>query len=239
MKQSLLRGLDASGLTVADQLRTRSLTALVSEDPSGNCWLVIYPNPLKTSWPVIHRFLAEQELSPQLIRISGEVLIAVAESSAAKKVLAGFDRRAKLATKSEIYLEGKGFGKTNLSKKFEVKFLIGPLVILGLTLGIAISSQPVTPPQEESVASCRTKVSPNTLGKFLEGKLENNSELQRFGVTNFEYELASVEVTQGSGVGDLVLLQATISCPDGTGSSYSYRYNLESGGPLSSVFVGD
>lgn len=239
MKQSLLRGLDASGLTVADQFRTRSLTALVCEDASGNCWLIIHPNPLKSSWPIIHRSLAEAELSPQLIRISGEVLIAVAESTEAKKVLSDFDRRAELATKSEIYLEGKGFSKTTLSKRFEPKFLIGPLVILGLTLGIAIFIQPDSAPADIPIASCSPKVSPNALGEFLEEKLRNNTELQRFGVTNFEYELAKVEVFQGSGVGGLVLLEVKLLCPDGKASAYAYRYNLDSGGPLSIVSVTD
>lgn len=237
MKQSLLRGLDASGLTVQATLKYKYVEVLSVIDDSGNHWLIIKPRPLFTTWPNVHHLFASEDYAPQLIKVSGEVLVAVTDSEAARNLLASFYSQIAEARKSEVFLENQGFTKTRLAKRLELKHFLGPLAALAVPIMLPIvmldKSEPIA--VDQGVVECDVKISPDELARFVESKLDSLIDLKRFGRAELTYEQASLKLESGVAIGGVAELAASLSCPNGDRADYKFRYDTLGGGALTSI----
>lgn len=144
-------------------------------------------------------------------------------------------RFSRASVREEVFIQDVGFLISDLPKKFDVRTLIAPSLILGVTLLVwsSLFSSPML--EVESVEptisiSCALDFTETEFRDWFKDQVRNASTEGSELIIQSDLGLVTIQIEQS--LGSTQLINARVECPDGRTQSYQFRTDSKKDGDL-------
>jgi hypothetical protein len=235
MRQIQLRTLAAQGITVQQSVRIKGLSAYQAQDDRGRKLIVLSGALLGTSWAAIGNALESQSIEFTIMTLGRPHLLAV-DTSQLRSVLEDIELASKRSRSDEVFVKDVGFLVSGLSRKFDVRALIAPALLLLLTLGLATSQQlePVAledPEPEATLLTCALDMVESEFNSWLKTQISGR-EVSSARTFVIRTDLGEINMEIEQSLGSTQFVTGVFNCEDNRSKRFQFRTDSQPGRAL-------
>lgn len=234
MRQAHLRYLATRGIEVLSSPKIQGLAVHEAIDGQGSKLLIFCGGALGPNWVSIGFLLEQQGIKHSLLHL-GKTYFLSPDSQELRLFLGQVHRLSRASVREQVFIQDLGFLISGLPKKFDVRTLIAPSLILGVTL-LVWSSQLFSPMLEvESVEptisiSCALDLTEAEFRDWFKNQVRNTTAEGSELVIQSDLGLVTIQIEQS--LGSTQLINARVECPDERTQSYQFRTDSQKDGDL-------
>ena len=235
MKQIHERVLIAKGYYLGKPISAPSLRVYQAQDQLGSEFLLVRGKTFGPSWPVIAKVLDESQIEYALME-AGSIWLVAPDLERLRQILLGLSELAKQSASEEVLIPEVGFVSAGIKKRFELRTLLGPVLIaifsLGLFLVPAVAPEQTTLEQtEQADISCALDLSAGEFKDWVAASLEGNAATSSAEVL-VQSELGTLTLEIQQTLGSTQSVKGQAECEDGRSKKLHYRLDASASGNL-------
>jgi hypothetical protein len=234
MRQAHLRTLATRGIEVLSHLKIQGLEVHEAIDAQGLRMLIFRGGVLGPNWASVGFLLELQDIKYSLLDL-GKTYLLSKDSQQLRLFLSQVHRLSRASSREEVFIQDVGFLISTIPKKFDVRTINTPSLILGVIL-LVWSLQLSTPePEVESVEpgislGCALDLTESEFRDWFNDQLSNSMAQGSELVIQSDLGLVTIQIAQS--LGSTQLINARVECQDGKTQSYQFRTDSQKGGDL-------
>ena len=235
MRQTHARLLVARGYYLGKPISAPSIRIYQAHDQLGSEYLLTRGKTLGPSWPTIAKVFDESQIEYSLIEV-GSIWLVSPDSQRTRKILSGLNKLAKQSASEEVHLPEVGFVSAGTKKQFELRNLVGPMLIALLSLGLflvpnLVPEQEILDDAKQPEISCALDLSAGELRDWVAASLEGRGSTSSAEVL-VQSELGTLTLEIQQTLGSTQSVKGQIDCDDGRSKKLHYRLDASANGNL-------
>ena len=235
MRQIHERVLIAKGYYLGKPISAPSLRVYQAQDQLGSEFLLVRGKTFGPSWPAIAKVLDESQNEYALME-AGSIWLVAPDLERVRQILLGLSELAKQSASEEVLIPEVGFVPAGIKKRFELRTLVGPVLIALLSLGLflvpnVVPEQEILDDAKQPEVSCALDLSASEFLEWVAASLEGRGPTSSAEVlVQSELGTLTLEIQQTLGLTQSVTGQ--IHCDDGRSKKLHYRLDASANGNL-------
>ncbi|MFM7014024.1 MAG: hypothetical protein ACKOXT_03410 [Actinomycetota bacterium] len=224
MRNSRQRELSALGIKIKDKIAAPGID-LYQASLSGQDLLVWCERRFGITWPILVAFLISQNVSFEAIRVSDRVYLVTGKD--AERILGSLSDQLLDARRKEIFIRDLGFMKEKSQRRFELRNIVLPVLVLVSVLLAATYLSPRNGTEAGVVAHlCVADLSGSKLEKWLGEELSRAGPINPTTTLRLDTPDGSVQISATQAIGTISFLTVKMECASGSKRQASFRYDL-------------
>lgn len=235
MRQIHTRLLVARGYYLGKPIPSPSIRIYQVHDQLGSEFLLTRGKVLGPSWPTIARVFDEAQIEYSLIEV-GSVWLVAPDSQRIRQILSVLNKFVKQSASEEVLVAEVGFVSAGIKKRFELRTLVGPVLIALLSLGLffvpnLVPEQEILDDAKQPEVSCALDLSSGELRDWVAAGLEGRASNSSAEVL-VQSELGTLTLEIQQTLGSTQSVTGQIDCDDGRSKKLHYRLDASAIGNL-------
>jgi hypothetical protein len=235
MRQIHERVLTAKGYYLGKPSSAPGLRVYQAQDQLGSEFLLVRGKTFGPSWPAIAKVLDESQIEYALIE-AGRIWLIAPDLERVRQILLGLSKLAKQSASEEVLIPEVGFVSAGIKKRFELRTLLGPVLIALLSMGLFLVPAMVTEQESLELAkqpdiSCALDLSTGELRDWVAASLEGRGSTSSAEVL-VQSELGTLTLEIQQTLGSTQSVTGQIDCDDGRSKKLHYRLDASANGNL-------
>jgi hypothetical protein len=166
----------------------------------------------------------------------GSIWVVVPNSQRTRQILSGLNKLAKQSASEEVLVPEVGFVSAGMKKRFELRTLVGPVLIALLSLGLyfvpnLVPEQEVLDDPKQPDISCALDLSAGEFRDWVAASLEGRGSTSSAEVL-VQSELGTLTFEIQQTLGSTQSVTGQIDCDDGRSKKLHYRLDASANGNL-------
>jgi hypothetical protein len=235
MRQIHARLLVARGYYLGKPISAPSIRIYQAHDQLGSEYLLTRGKVLGPSWPTIAKVFDESQIEYSLIEV-GSIWLVTPDSQRTRQILLGLSKLAKQSANEEVLVPEVGFVSAGIKKRFELRTLVGPVMLALLSMGMffiptMVPEQNALEQSEQPEISCALDLSATELQDLVAASLEGRGSTSSAEVL-VQSELGTLTLEIQQTLGSTQSVKGQIDCADGRSKKLHYRLDASANGNL-------
>jgi hypothetical protein len=235
MRQIQARLLVARGYYLGRSIPAPSIRTYQAHDQLGSEYLLTRGKILGPSWPTIAKVFDESQIDYSLIEV-GSIWVVVPDSQRTRQILSDLNKLVKQSASEEVLVPEVGFVSAGMKKRFELRTLVGPMLIALLSLGLyfvpnLVPEQEVLDGPKQPDISCALDLSAGEFRDWVAVSLEGRASTSSAEVL-VQSELGTLTLKIEQTLGSTQSVMGQIECDDGRSKKLHYRLDASANGNL-------
>jgi hypothetical protein len=235
MRQIQARLLVARGYYLGKPIPAPSIRIYQAHDQLGSEYLLTRGKTLGPSWPTIAKVFDESQIEYSLIEV-GSIWVVVPDSQRIRQILSSLNKLAKQSASEEVLVPEVGFVSAGMKKRFELRTLVGPVLIALLSLGLffvpnLFPEQEVLDDPKQPDISCALDLSAGVVREWVAASFEGRVSTSSAEVL-LQSELGTLTLKIEQTLGSTQSVTGQIDCDDGRSKKLHYRLDASANGNL-------
>jgi hypothetical protein len=235
MRQIQARLLVARGYYLGKPIPAPSIRIYQAHDQLGSEYLLTRGKILGPSWPTMAKVFDDSQIEYSLIEV-GSIWLVAPDSQRIRQILSGLNKLVKQSASEEVHLPEVGFVSAGIKKRFELRTLVGPVLIALLSLGLyfvpnLVPEQEVLDDPKQPDISCALDLSAGEFRDWVAASLEGRGSTSSAEVL-VQSELGTLTLEIQQKLGSTQSVMGQIDCDDGRSKKLHYRLDASANGNL-------
>jgi len=235
MRQIQARLLVARGYYLGKPIPAPSIRIYQAHDQLGSEYLLTRGKILGPSWPTMAKVFDDSQIEYSLIEV-GSIWVVVPDSQRTRQILSGLNKLAKQSASEEVLVPEVGFVSAGMKKRFELRTLVGPVLIALLSLGLyfvpnLVPEQEVLDDPKQPDISCALDLSVGEFRDWVAASFEGRVSTSSAEVL-LQSELGTLTLKIEQTLGSTQSVMGQIECDDGRSKKLHYRLDASANGNL-------
>ena len=235
MRQIHERVLTAKGYYLGKPISAPSLRVYQAQDQLGSEFLLVRGKTFGPSWPASAKVLDESQIEYALIE-AGRIWLVAPDLERLRQILLGLSKLTQQSASEEVLIPEVGFVSAGIKKRFELRTLLGPVLIaifsLGLFLVPAVAPEQTTLEQtEQADVSCALDLSASEFKDWVAASLEGSAATSSAEVL-VQSALGALRLEIQQKLGSTQSIVGQVECEDGRSKKLHYRLDASASGNL-------
>jgi hypothetical protein len=235
MRQIQARLLVARGYYLGKPIPAPSIRIYQAHDQLGSEYLLTRGKILGPSWPTMAKVFDDSQIEYSLIEV-GSIWVVVPDSQRTRQILSGLNKLAKQSASEEVLVPEVGFVSAGMKKRFELRTLVGPVLIALLSLGLffvpnLVPEQEILDDAKQPDISCALDLSAGEFRDWVAASLEGRGSTSSAEVL-VQSELGTLILEIQQKLGSTQSVMGQIECDDGRSKKLHYRLDASANGNL-------
>jgi hypothetical protein len=235
MRQIHERVLTAKGYYLGKPSSAPGLRVYQAQDQLGSEFLLVRGKTFGPSWPAIAKVLDESQIEYALIE-AGRIWLIAPDLERVRQILLGLSKLAKQSASEEVLIPEVGFVSAGIKKRFELRTLLGPVLIALLSMGLFLVPAMVTEQESLELAkqpdiSCALDLSAGEFKDWVAASLEGSAATSSAEVL-VQSALGALTLKIQQKLGSTQSILGQVECEDGRSKKLHYRLDASANGNL-------
>jgi hypothetical protein len=235
MRQIQARLLVARGYYLGKPIPAPSIRIYQAHDQLGSEYLLTRGKILGPSWPTMAKVFDDSQIEYSLIEV-GSIWVVVPDSQRTRQILSSLNKLAKQSASEEVLVPEVGFVSAGMKKRFELRTLVGPVLIALLSLGLyfvpnLVPEQEVLDDPKQPDISCALDLSAGEFRDWVAASFEGRVSTSSAEVL-LQSELGTLTLKIEQTLGSTQSVMGQIECDDGRSKKLHYRLDASANGNL-------
>ena len=235
MRQIQARLLVARGYYLGKPIPAPSIRIYQAHDQLGSEYLLTRGKILGPSWPTMAKVFDDSQIEYSLIEV-GSIWVVVPDSQRTRQILSDLNKLVKQSASEEVLVPEVGFVSAGMKKRFELRTLVGPVLIALLSLGLyfvpnLVPEQEVLDDPKQPDISCALDLSAGEFRDWVAASLEGRGSTSSAEVL-VQSELGTLTLEIKQTLGSTQSVTGQIDCDDGRSKKLHYRLDASANGNL-------
>jgi hypothetical protein len=235
MRQIHERVLTAKGYYLGKPSSAPGLRVYQAQDQLGSEFLLVRGKTFGPSWPAIAKVLDESQIEYALIE-AGRIWLIAPDLERVRQILLGLSKLAKQSASEEVLIPEVGFVSAGIKKRFELRTLLGPVLIALLSMGLFLVPAMVTEQESLELAkqpdiSCALDLSAGEFKDWVAASLEGSAATSSAEVL-VQSALGVLTLKIQQKLGSTQSIVGQVECEDGRSKKLHFRLDASASGNL-------